>query len=164
MYRLPLHTFFPAKKLVLSLLVFAFVLRGFAQDADSTTVSVDTLVAEDDYVESYEDAPEFDSLDLFSMPSFTPRAIPDSVLQRIKADEAFWYVDKVPKRQKPQDADLNKTYKPPFYLQDWFRTLLWIVIIGAFVGVLVWFLIASDVRLFRKKAKILLFLDLKPKL
>jgi hypothetical protein len=31
--------------------------------------------------------------------------------------------------------------------------VLWIIIVGAFIAVLVWFLIASDIKLFRKKAK-----------
>jgi len=78
--------------------------------------------------------------------------IHDSVLQNLKKDEAFWYANKLPKRQKRAEIDPNKKYSEPFYLQNWFRTLLWIFITAAFVAVVIWFLIVSDVRLFRKKA------------
>jgi len=74
------------------------------------------------------------------------------VLQNLKKDEAFWYANKLPKRQKRAEIDPNKKYSEPFYLQNWFRTLLWIFITAAFVAVVIWFLIVSDVRLFRKKA------------
>jgi hypothetical protein len=78
--------------------------------------------------------------------------IHDSVLQNLKKDEAFWYANKLPKRQKRAEIDPNKKYSEPFYLQNWFRTLLWIFITAAFVAVIIWFLVVSDVRLFRKKA------------
>jgi hypothetical protein len=154
MFKAPRYTCFIKTILVFCAVFFGFVFVGLSQDAArDTTVSVDTLIEEEEYLDSDREPPVFDSLHLFIMPSFRPYEIPDSVIQNIKADEAFWYVDKVPKRQKPVEIDPNKKYKEPFYLQDWFRTALWMVIIGAFIGVLVWFLIASDIKLFRKKAK-----------
>lgn len=154
MFKAPRYTCFIKTILVFWAIIFGFAFVGLSQDAASdSTVSVDTLIQEEEYLDSDTEPPVFDSLHLFTMPSFSPYQIPDSVMQNIKADEAFWYVDKVPKRQKPVAIDPNKKYKEPFYLQDWFRTVLWMVIIGAFIAVLVWFLIASDIKLFRKKAK-----------
>jgi hypothetical protein len=142
------------------LLVFVFIISCqsiFSQDEypDSTN-HIDTLVKKDSaYIPITEEAAKFDSLNFYDIPSFYTYEIPDSALQNLKKDEAFWYVNKIPKRQKPRELDPNKKYSEPFYLQNWFRTLLWIVIIGAFIAVLIWFLIASDIKLFRKKAAVL---------
>ena len=154
MFKADRYTCFFKTSLVFFAIFFGFAFVALSQDrADDTTVTVDTLIEEEDYLDSDAEPPAFDSLNLFTMPSFSPYQIQDSVIQNMKADEAFWYVDKVPNRQKPPEVDPNKKYKEPFYLQNWFRTLLWMVIIGAFIAVLVWFLIASDIKLFRKKAK-----------
>jgi hypothetical protein len=143
------------------LLVFTFILlclHGFSQDEYPDSVAyADTTVVKDSGYTSVADetSAKFDSLSLYDIPSFYTYEIPDSALQNLKSDEAFWYVNKVPKRQKPPELDPNKKYPEPFYLQNWFRTLLWIVIVGAFIAVLIWFLIASDVKLFRRKAAVL---------
>ena len=127
----------------------------FAQDdiEDSIAYPDTTLLTDSTYEEEIDEtAPKFDSLASFIIPSYDPFEIHDSVLQNLRKDEAFWYANTLPKRQKPAEIDPNKKYSEPFYLQDWFRTLLWIFIIAAFVAVVIWFLIVSDVRLFRKKA------------
>jgi hypothetical protein len=151
------HIYSLSRKL---LLVFVFIISCqpiFSQDEYPDSANhIDTLVTEDSaYIPITEEVAKFDSLNFYDIPSFIAYEIPDSALQNLKKDEAFWYVNKVPKRQKPPELDPNKKYSEPFYLQNWFRTLLWIVIIGAFIAVLVWFLIASDVKLFRKKAAVL---------
>jgi hypothetical protein len=146
------------KKLVT---VFAFIFlwgTAFSQDEVPDTVTYnDSTVIEDSVYASDNDKenPKFDSLALFDIPSFYTYEIPDSALQNLKKDEAFWYINKTPNRQKPAEVDPTKKYPQPFYLENWFRTLLWIVIIGVFIAVLTWFLIASDVRLFRRKAAVL---------
>src|SRR5215213_2649628 len=75
-----------------------------------------------------------DSLTHLDIPSYYPYPIHDSVLSNLKKDDAFWYADKVPKRQKPEEINF-KDYKEPFYAQNWFRTLLWVIIISAFIAV-----------------------------
>ena len=158
MYNPVIHIHSIEKKL---LLVFTFILlylQGFSQDEypDSVAYADTTVVKDSLYTSATDEAnAKFDSLALQDIPSFYTYEIPDSALQNLKKDEAFWYVNKVPKRQKPPELDPNKKYSQPFYLQNWFRTLLWIVIVGAFIAVLIWFLIASDVKLFRRKAAVL---------
>ena len=121
-----------------------------AQD-DEDTSGFDNVYTEGDtvVVESADSNPKFDSITANNLPSYQPYSIPDSTLNAIKNEDAFWYANKAPKRQKIEAAPAVK----PFYLENWFKTLLWIIIIGSFITVLVWFLIASDVRLFRKKPK-----------
>ncbi len=46
----------------------------------------------------------------------------------------------------PSESFLNKLTK-----REWFRNLMWFLMIGGFIAVLVWFLASSNVKLFRKK-------------
>ena len=143
--------------LLLAILIFTYS-YSYAQDEfqDSLTYT-DTSISITDSVyvgTASEPQSKFDSITNYDIPSYQAYPIPDSVLSDLKKDDAFWYANKVPKRQKADEIDF-KDYEEPFYAQNWFRTLLWIIIIGAFIAVLVWFLIASDVRLFRKKATLL---------
>lgn len=142
------------KSLALITLIF-FVHAAFAQNTSDTSSFVDSTVVQENEYHDEDETPVFDSLDMLNLPSFPRYEIDDSVVRNLKNDEAFWYADRLPKRQKASEVDPNKKYSEPFYLQNWFRTLLWIVIVAAFIGVLVWFLIASDIKLFRKKAKAL---------
>jgi hypothetical protein len=112
---------------------------------DSVYSQIDTVVVSND-----SENPRFDSITKNNLPSYYPYSIPDTTLNAIRNDDAFWYANEAPKRQKPPEV---KPGKRPFFLEDWFKTLLWIIIIGSFIAVLIWFLIASDVRLFRKKPK-----------
>ena len=142
------------KNLILWGLLFLSI-NTIAQNGieDSITNSDTTFIADSTFEEEVDETvPKFDSLTSSTIPFYIPVEIHDSVLQNLKKDEAFWYANKLPKRQKPVAVDPNKNYSEPFYLQNWFQTLLWVFIITAFVAVVIWFLVASDVRLFRKKA------------
>src|SRR5215216_3990678 len=152
------HIRYLVKNILLSAGFLFFSCSSYAQDEypDSLTYN-DTSVSVMDSVyvgTTDESQSKFDSLTHLDIPSYYPYPIHDSVLSNLKKDDAFWYANKVPKRQKPEEIDF-KDYKEPFYAQNWFRTLLWVIIIGAFIAVLIWFLIASDVRLFRKKPGLL---------
>lgn len=142
----------------MSLAIISIPSYFFAQDGSAdSTISADTLIATDSvYTTSPEKANhQFDSLSAFDIPNYQAYDISDSILDQLKKDEAFWYVNKTPERQKPEKVDLSKPLTIPFYQQNWFRVLIWIVIIVAFIAVMIWFFIASDIRLFRKKATLL---------
>ena len=154
MFKILPHTYSVVKKsLVLWSLIF-FGASVFAQDPNDSISDSDTMLVTDSVYESESDEtlPGFDTLTSSAIPPYVTLEIHDSVLQNLKKDEAFWYANTLPKRQQRPDIDPNKKYAEPFYLQNWFRTLLWIFIIAAFVAVVIWFLVLSDVRLFRKKA------------
>ncbi len=157
MFKIPTHIHSLVKKLLILLSIILFSTNVFGQgDLEDSITATDTAVIDSIYdSETDEESPKFDSLTSFTIPSYHPYEIHDSVLQNLKKDEAFWYVNKAPKRQKPAEINANKKYSEPFYLQDWFRTLVWIFIVAAFVAVMIWFLLVSDVSLFRKKAAIL---------
>ncbi len=154
-----MHSFFlhirhPMKKLLAPVCFILLYTSCFAQQASSdTTLYVDTTTVDSIYSSpsNDEELPEFDSLTTYDIPSYQTYEIEDSLLDKLKKDDAFWYANTAPKRQKQAEAGPVKKYSEPFYLQNWFKTLVWVIIIGAFIAVLIWFLIASDIRLFRKK-------------
>ena len=152
MHKTILHIYSLVKKLLLLTSLVFFNCTSFAQDDVRDSLNYDATTTDTAYtVETESEAlPKFDSLAAYDMPSYHAYTLPDSVLEKLKQDDAFWYANKVPKRQKPQEIK-PPDYKAPFYTEGWFKTLIWIIIIGGFVTVLVWFLIASDVKLFRKK-------------
>jgi hypothetical protein len=71
------------------------------------------------------------------------------VIQKLKTDEAYWYINTVPERQKQKEAKLNE--EKPWYDQDWVSKLIWFLVIAGFVAILIWFLASSNIKLFRKK-------------
>jgi hypothetical protein len=146
----------PPKNIFACALVLLFSITAIAQgEEDDSPITFDSIYSPADSLtvsSTDSESPRFDSLTPGTSPSYLPYSISENKLNELRKDEAFWYADKTPKRQKPPEVKPGKT---PFFLQEWFRVLLWVVIIGAFLAVLVWFLIASDVRLFRKKPKAL---------
>ncbi len=77
------------------------------------------------------------------------RNIPESVVKKLKEEDAFWYVDKA-FNQKKKPEETKKSYTP-LGQQTWFKTLVWLIIIGAFVAFLVTYLSGININLFRKK-------------
>lgn len=91
----------------------------------------------------------FDTVDLNRLPAVQERVVADSVLRRLKSDEAFWYANRAVQQQVRQPK------QPPLlvrlFQQAWFRNLLWIIIVVAFVSVLLWYLASLNVQLFHRK-------------
>jgi hypothetical protein len=93
------------------------------------------------------------------------RKVPDGKVKELKSDENYWYVDQVPsgdressppgvneKGKKEKQVPIRKS-RGVFNI-PWLNVLFWIILIGGFVTMLVWFLATSDIRLFRKKPKL----------
>jgi len=85
--------------------------------------------------------------EITSVQKIQGRKIPEADVNAVKADDAYWYVNEVPAREK------KKTKKPGKSIFDtgWYKTLFWIVLTGGFLALLIWFLATSNIRLFRKK-------------
>lgn len=158
MFKTSSHTEFQVKKLLSLLTIVLWAVNVFAQGALKDSIAATDTVVEDSVhnSETIKESPRFDSLTSFNVPSYRPLEIDDSVINNLKKDEAFWYANFTPKRQKAVEFDSNKNFSETFYLQNWFRTLVWIFIIAAFVAVVIWFFIVSDIRLFRAKPASLL--------
>jgi hypothetical protein len=75
------------------------------------------------------------------------RHLADTAIKRMQQDPDFWYANEAIEKKKEQ-----KDYKPVGQ-RTWFKTVIWLVIIGGFLAFIIWYLGESNVRLFRKRAK-----------
>ena len=142
-------------------LLLAFLLCGCINpicNAQNDSVQTDSaFVTSDSTVSAPNADPEYnsttidrkDSIQYFDeikqQPIFYERRIQDSTIKRIKKDEAYWYADQLPGKQKSEPEPKRKSSISP-----WVRTLIWIVMLVVFVSVLVWYLAAGNIRVFRK--------------
>lgn len=92
------------------------------------------------------------------------RQVPDNKVKELKSDENYWYVDQAPsgnressppgvnqKGEKEREQRITRSREINF--PSWVRVLFWVILIGVFVALLIWFLATSDIRLFRKKSE-----------
>lgn len=92
------------------------------------------------------------------------RRVPDGKVKKLKSDENYWYVDQVPsgdressppavnqKGEKERQERITRSRQLNF--PSWVRVLFWVILIGVFIALLIWFLATSDIRLFRKKPR-----------
>lgn len=120
-----------------------------AQDTRDTIKLLDTLIdappaemANDDTVIHFDK--------VVVAPKVHLRNVPDSLVNALKNHDDFWYANVAPLKKKQAESKAKPPSGLPFFRQPWFKTLLWIIIIGAFVAVVIWYLAVSNVRLFRK--------------
>jgi hypothetical protein len=79
----------------------------------------------------------------------TRRPLPDSFIRSMRNSDDFWYANHSFDRREPADQYIRSAGKPASGGR-WFRTLIWVIIIGSFVAVLIWYLVSSNVRLFER--------------
>ncbi len=134
-----------------------------AQDSDSAYAppAVDSVgsieeILEDTDNEEYNDEEKehsinFDPVLFEDKRAVASRKVDDSVVNQMRKDDDFWYINQAPKREQPkqprEESFLNKLAK-----KEWFRNLLWVLVVGGFVAVLIWFIISSDIQLFKRPA------------
>jgi hypothetical protein len=160
--------------LVLPLIFLSRVLNAQNEEYDSARfkiTEIDSVVqdppAEESFDEAYKDTtPSFSKSVYFlarrlqrtggGPDSLQYRSLPDTTVQKLKADGHFWYVNyEFEKKKKEQQADEDGEAQLPFIERKLFQTILWMVIVGAFVAVIIMYLGNSNVRLFRKASKTL---------
>lgn len=65
----------------------------------------------------------------------------------LKNSEDYWYANtEPPKKEEPRQTET-------VFNQDWLQSLLWIIILCSFIGIVIWYLASSNVALFRKESK-----------
>ena len=129
----------------------AFFLTGNAQDLDS----ISSVILQDTV---YQPTASPNESYQFKEPGFeskTNRKISDAELNKVKSDDDYWYINQTPPRakerlQQPDDEKKTKKSRGLFNI-PWLNVVFWIVLIGGFIALLIWFLSTSDIRLFRKK-------------
>ncbi len=78
------------------------------------------------------------------------KKVPDEKVQALKKDDAYWYANLEPKKEKEA---ATKPESKSIFDKNWFGNFLWILIIISFVAVVIWYLASSNVQLFRKAPK-----------
>jgi hypothetical protein len=134
-------------------------LKRIMADSTAEPANTDTTVA---YEEEYLEEEDTTSQYLFVRKDAQPngggpespqwRKLPDSLLNKWKKDESFWYVNAVFEKKEVRDRQPGR----PFTQTAVFQTLLWVVIIGGFAAFVIIYLANSNVRLFRRKDKVIL--------
>ncbi|HVF97982.1 MAG TPA: hypothetical protein VM871_11700 [Flavisolibacter sp.] len=80
------------------------------------------------------------------------RKLPLEKVEALKKSEDYWYANLVLQEKAPPKQKAAKTERN-FFSADWFQNLLWIVILCAFIGVVIWYLASSNIALFRKTSE-----------
>lgn len=140
-----------------------------AQSANDTIPTVEEGVIEEDppppEVKVFdEEENDEDEDEKIATEHFTPLEEKDSLVlykrrlaagyaEELKKDDDFWYADAAVKKEKEKKDARNQPDLDyvPFMQRTWVQTLLWIIIIGGFAYAIMWYLMDSQVGLFRKK-------------
>lgn len=126
-------------------LFFTFI----ANAQDSTIVAEPPSVDMADTSVYETTASHYHFKEVSSSNSVEVRNIPGQEVQKIKSDEDYWYVNLAPPRKKSEPSKRTES----IFDKAWFNTLFWIVVIGGFLALLIWFLATSNIRLFKRKIK-----------
>lgn len=78
------------------------------------------------------------------------RTVPRSIVDSLKAADEFWYANAAPVKKKVKKEQASGE---SIFQKRWFRNLLWVIILSSFIGVVLWYLVVSNIFVFRKKAK-----------
>jgi hypothetical protein len=88
--------------------------------------------------------------------SISWKKIPDTVIQKLQADDDFWYINYVFNKQKREKKQYEyEERNVPLAETSLFQTILWLVIIGGFIAFVIIYLANSNTGLFRKKNTII---------
>ncbi|MGZ5190926.1 MAG: hypothetical protein ACXWCZ_07875, partial [Flavisolibacter sp.] len=90
---------------------------------------------------------DFDSFSIH-LPTVQVRKIQDSILKNLQNHKDYWYANQVFSKKKL----IRREKEEPLIDRPWVNSLVWMIIIGGFVAVLVWYLASSNISLFRKRS------------
>jgi hypothetical protein len=134
---------------ILPLFASLFVSLVSVAQQDSTEIIYEQEVS----VESFADdsVSNFDLITNADKNTVEQRKLEDSELKKMKEEDAFWYINEAPQREKLKPSPKKNSLS--FFAKEWFRNLMWFLIVGGFVAIMVWFLASSNISIFQKKAK-----------
>jgi hypothetical protein len=146
MGRLCIHRNDWGKALLLPCLL-ALQLSTHSQEDKDPIVTIDTTIITE--VSVPEETNRFEAVNHEDQQPLATRTIDRKKLAELKKDDDFWYINLVPEKVKRPQGQ-----RPPQKQEDpeWLRNLLWVLVVGGFVVLIVWFLLSSGVLQFRKQA------------
>ena len=132
---------------ILSVLIICFFISisiKAQSEEDSANIEVTDTVVDSAAIEEtsnyfdYKASGRTDTIDL--------RHVPSSIVDSLKNDDAFWYANAKLEKKKEEPQRNNGMPK-------WLKTLTWVIVIGAFVAALIWYLVTSNILIFTKRQK-----------
>jgi len=106
----------------------------------------DTAIA----IAQKDSATYFNTVNPLQVHRINERLVADSLVNKLKSDDAFWYAGLAPERDKP---DRRASFWLWFVQQGWLKSAIWLLIVGGFIAVLIWYLAASNIFLLKKQPK-----------
>ena len=121
-------------------------LTGFAQD--DPPPAVDTVVSEStSFQKSTSDEGRF--LPLTQAAPVEQKKVSDEKKEALKKDDDYWYANMAPeKKQVVRDNNSGSSDSG-----GWLSSVLWIIILVSFIAVVIWYLLSSNINIFRKAPK-----------
>ncbi len=129
---------------VFSFLLIAFAFAANAQIHDSVVVVLEPPAKE-------KEPSAFNNISKNYVPPLYKRQAADSMVKQLQQDEDFWYANQAIQKKKPKPAATNN-FLVELMQEKWFRTLLWLLVLGAFAAVIIWYLSSLNIRLFRRQS------------
>ena len=140
-----------------AILILFFLFLGsavFCQNGYDTIIEPPPPIAEEETSSTSYTESNFDSFSIH-LPTILARKIQDSTLKRIQNQPEFWYANKVMPKKKPikrETSAKEDEEEKPIIDSPWLNSLIWVIIIGGFVAVLIWYLASSNISLFRRRS------------
>lgn len=136
------------RRCVVIVLILCASAGAFAQDEDSTEGIY--LETPPEVTTANEKVKQFDPVTDASKITIQQRKVSESNLKKIKEEKDFWYVNEAPPR-RAKAKPVSEPRPSKVINTTWFRNLLWMLVVGGFIAILIWFLLSSNVQLFQKK-------------
>lgn len=125
---------------------FCFSANGQYQDSMPSSAALDTIVSIEEEIEAGA-SNRFEIITQEDQQPVLSRSVDTHKVIQLQKDDAFWYINKAPEKVEKQVKQPRKVSTPS---PEWLRNLLWVLVVGGFVVLIIWFLVVSDVQLFRK--------------
>jgi hypothetical protein len=93
----------------------------------------------------------YNDTSVWTKDTFVLRQVPDSMVNDLQSQDAFWYANKEFKKEKASEPGMN--FLERMAGQKWYRVLAWCIVIGGFLAVLIWWLASSNVGIFSRRSR-----------
>ncbi len=153
-----IFTFFKTRAMLVCILLCSNLIMQAQHYSDTTAIKEEVIQeppVEEEYDEEDGEADKPDFLELANEDTFSlqVRKLADSLVRKMKADDDFWYADAEFEKKKEKKTSTVSPYIP-IGQQTWFKTIVWLVIIGVFAAGIMYYLADSNISLFRRNKKV----------
>lgn len=132
------------KALLLPLLLVLCLSASSQEEEDPIDIIDSTLITE---AGTAEEENPFEPVVAEDQQPVAARTVDRRKVAQMQKDEDFWYVNTAPAKPKtPAARKIPEPQKDP----EWLRNLLWVLVVGGFVVLIIWFLLASGITFFHK--------------